>query len=351
MNKKSLLSTVLAVFVFSSGFSQQKIKQSIKRLVFLMLISVTSIDLSFAQEKPDMYFTDYASGNPVAKDPNISFFKGAYWMYYSVPGANNSGWSIGIAKSDDLINWKKVGAMTSGADYEKNGLCAPGALVRNDTLHLFYQTYGNGTNDAICHAYSIDGLNFTRDESNPIFSPSGDWTCGRAIDAEVVEFKGRYLLYFATRDKVYKIQKQGVAAAPLGTDFNSADWKQLVDSSIMAPQFLWEKNCVEGASCIKKGKYLYMFYAGAYNNEPQQIGVARSRDGINWERKSDEPFLANGEEGSWNSAESGHPDVFKDKKGKYWLFYQGNNTKDGKSWYLSNLRLKWGCGGWPKIKK
>ena len=51
-------------------------------------------------------------------------------------------------------------------------------------------------------------------------------------------------------------------------------------------------------------------YAGGYNNEPQQIGVAFSADGLSWERMSDQPFLANGKPGEWNLKESGHPSIF-----------------------------------------
>lgn len=84
-----------------------------------------------------------------------------------------------------------------------------------------------------------------------------------------------------------------------------------------------------------------MFYAGGYNNEPQQIGVAFSRDGLAWERMSDKPFLANGEPGKWNSSESGHPGVFVDPgDGATWLFYQGNDDH-GQSWYISRQRIEW----------
>ena len=85
---------------------------------------------------------------------------------------------------------------------------------------------------------------------------------------------------------------------------------------------------------------MYMFYAGGYNNEPQQVGVAESRDGIHWKRLSDEPFLKNGAPGSWNESESGHPHIFTDADGKTYLFYQGNNTK-GKNWYLSQRPVFW----------
>jgi predicted GH43/DUF377 family glycosyl hydrolase len=199
-------------------------------------------------------------------------------------------------------------------------------------------------NDAICHAYSSDGINFTRNSTNPIFHPSGDWNCGRAIDAEVVFFKGQYFLYYATRDKPYKIQLQGVAVAPASTNFERSDWKNLsINSSMLKPELPWEKDCIEGASVIQKHGKLYMFYAGAYNNAPQQIGLAVSKDGIHWQRASEQPFLANGKPGEWNSSESGHPHIFSNPHGADYLFFQGNNDQ-GKTWYLSNRKISWRKG-------
>lgn len=82
-----------------------------------------------------------------------------------------------------------------------------------------------------------------------------------------------------------------------------------------------------------------MFYAGAYNNEPQQIGCAVSTDGVHWKRLL-KTTSANGGKGSWNESESGHPGVFQDSDGKTYLFYQGNADK-GKSWYLSKVKIGW----------
>jgi hypothetical protein len=83
-----------------------------------------------------------------------------------------------------------------------------------------------------------------------------------------------------------------------------------------------------------------MFYAGAYNNYPQQIGLAKSSDGINWDRVTNEPFLKNGAPGEWNYSESGHPHLFKDEDGKTYLFFQGNND-NGKTWYISKIEIRW----------
>ena len=91
---------------------------------------------------------------------------------------------------------------------------------------------------------------------------------------------------------------------------------------------------------FRRGGRLFMFYAGAYNNAPQQIGLAASDDGVTWRRMSDQPFLPNGEPGSWNESESGHPFAFTDDDGQVTLFFQGNNDH-GKTWYLSSRKIGW----------
>lgn len=295
-----------------------------------------------------MYGDTSRTGIPFSKDPHVVNFKGRYLMYYSIPPrkeVEGSGWNIGIAESNDLTSWTKVGEITPApnTDYEKKGLCAPGALVRDGKVHLFYQTYGNGRNDAICHAVSHDGIHFERNETNPIFRTTGAWNCGRAIDAEVCEFNDQYFLYFATRDPDYKIQIMGVAVAPKETNFNREDWQQASDTPILYPQLTWEGMCVEGPSITIQDGRMYMFYAGAYNNWPQQIGVAVSDNGLTWERLFDEPFLPNGKPGEWNESESGHPHIFTDLDGRTYLFFQGNNDK-GKSWYISHKEVFWDKG-------
>ena len=313
-----------------------------KHLHFLLLAAcLLAGNLCHAYEF--IYGDDSRTGTLFAKDPIVVFHQGRYLMYYSIPPHKSSdweGWNIGIAESDDLKGWRRIGEITPGADYEAKGLCAPGALVRNDTIHLFYQTYGGGRTDAICHAWSTDGLTFERDPSNPIFRPTGAWNCGRAIDAEVVAFRGKYFLYFATRDPQFERQLLGVATAPLGTDFRRSDWTLALDAPILEPQLPWEGKCCEGATVIEYKKKLYMFYAANYHNCPQQIGLAVSNDGIHWQRCSDQPFLRNGLPGDWNESESGHPCVFRDRQGQTHLFYQGNNTH-GKHWLLTSVPLKW----------
>ena len=310
------------------------------------------------KELPRMYYADRVSGRPLSKDPAVVRFAGNYWLYYSIPpyrGKTNRGWTIGVATSDNLVDWTKAGELNNTGVAEQNGFTAPGAVVLNGKIHLFYQTYGNQEKDAICHAWSTDGLTFRRNPSNPIVRPTGDWNSGRAIDADVIPHGDQLLLYWATRDPTMKIQMQGVSAAPIDSDFSRQHWKQLNPAGpILAPQvptklddadldLAWEKKCIEAAAMARHEGRLYMFYAGGYNNDPQQIGVAVSDDGIHFKRLSDKPLLPNGPPGSWNSSESGHPFLFQDNDDKDYLFYQGNNSH-GRSWHLSVLPIEWKAG-------
>jgi predicted GH43/DUF377 family glycosyl hydrolase len=287
-----------------------------------------------------MIFTDTSRESAMAKDPAVVEFGGRFILYYTIK-PETDGLRIGIAEAADLDSWEKIGEIAPLSSCDENGLGAPGAIVLNGQIHLFYQTYGNGRKDAICHATSSDGINFIPNATNPVFSPTGDWNCGRAIDADVIEHEGQLLLYFSTRDPSYRVQMTGVAAAPLSSSFSRDDWTQLCDAPILQPELPWEKDCIEASAlCRHVDGRLYMFYGGAYNCEPQQIGCAVSSDGINWKRVSDKPVLPNGAAGEWNSSESGHPFVFEDADGTHHLFFQGS-PDGGKSYYLSRREIDW----------
>lgn len=299
-----------------------------------------------------MRYADTSRGRPFSKDPAVVHYGGRYLMYYSLPPYGDQrpgdGWGIGIAESHDLEEWRRVGEIAPEPDGpEARGICAPGALLRDGLVHLFYQTYGNGPRDAICHATSADGLRFTRHPGNPVFRPTGAWNCGRAIDADVVVAGDRLLLYWATRDPAFRIQMLGVSGAPLASDYGPDAWERLCDGPILRPELPWEEECIEAPAVIRRSGRYWMFYGGAYNNRPQQVGLAVSDDGISWRRVSEQPFLTNGAPGTWNACESGHPYVFEDPAGGVHLFFQGNADM-GRSWYLSRVPIAFGPAG-PRL--
>jgi len=298
-----------------------------------------------------MLFTDTRRADrPFAKDPDVVRINDSYFMYYS-NGPDASGrWAIGIAKSQDLFHWETVGEIAPEAGYEANGLVAGAALMLDGKVHLFYSTYGNGTNDAICHAWSEDGIHFIRDETNPIFSPTGDWNNGRAIDSDAIVFNDELLLVCATRDPSGSIQMLVGASAPLDSAYQRQDWTQTADKPLMQPELPWETRCIEAPTMLIRNETLHLFYGGGYNCNPQQLAVATSKDGLTWERMSNRPLVPQGLPGSWNASETGHPGVFTDEDGSQYVFHQGS-PNGGKTWCLSCLELSWDDEGFPVLTR
>lgn len=290
-----------------------------------------------------MLFTNDDREN-FAKDPAVVHFHGQYFLYYTVHyDGEGDRYGIAMATSADMENWVQQGELPQDTPCEAKGSAAPAAIVLDDRVHLFYQTYGNWRTDAICHAVSEDGLHFVKNPENPVYAPEASWCCGRAIDADVCVFNGRLYMYIATRDHEMQVQKIGGAWAELDSGFGKKAWTHLADQSLLAPEMRWEKTCIEAPATIVENGKIYMFYGGAYNCSPQQIGCAVSEDGVFFRRVSKEPLLPCGEAGSWNSSESGHPYAFRDDDGRAYLFYQGSADM-GKTWYLSRKEICFDAG-------
>ena len=291
-----------------------------------------------------MYGDSVRTQAPFAKDPTVIRMGERCLMYYSARGYENTSWHAAVAESRDLINWKRVGDLdiTDTKGEQIWGVIAPCAKVFDGTVHLFYQRYWKPAgNNNIWHAISSDGIHFTNSCDEPVFIPKAQWCANRSIDAEVYRVKDKMILMFATRDSAMEIQMLGMAEAPYGSDYGPDKWTLLTtEGPLMKPEYEWEGHCIEAPTVFERDGYYYLFYAGAYNHEHQQIGLAVSSDGYNFERINPEGlFYRSGPEGSWNYGESGHPGIFEDEDGSLWLFYQGKASPDA-DYFLSVCKVK-----------
>ena len=315
------------------------------------------VRIEFDQMPQLMRFGDTAQRDetrPFAKDPTVIRHNGRYLMYYSacydpenhpqkLPNGKKRYWWGAVAESTDLVNWKRIGDIEpTGAPEFTEACVAPCVKKIDGKIHMFFQgkAKGGNKNNAIWHATSEDGINFTLNGSEPVFRPDNKWALDRAIDAEVYRVGDKFILMYATRDPQGKIQMLGMASAPYGSSYGKETWTEItIDKPFFRPEREWEMSCIEAATVIERKGIWYMFYAGAYNHERQQIGVAWSADGINYTRLQDTPVLPHGPTGSWNAWESGHPGVFEDDDGNVYLFYQGKATLKG-DYQLSCLKVR-----------
>ncbi|MCW3136325.1 MAG: hypothetical protein N2V77_05240, partial [Canidatus Methanoxibalbensis ujae] len=67
----------------------------------------------------------------------------------------------------------------------------------------------------------------------------------------------------------------GKTTSPLLILATRGKWTQFnPEGPILKPELPWERRCIEAAAMARHDGRLHMFYAGGYNNESQQIGVA-----------------------------------------------------------------------------
>jgi len=105
-----------------------------------------------------------------------SVWANKYVMYYD--GTTGGDESLGLAVSNDGINWQgynggvaPVLAGTDGAGDWDIGYVSRATVMKegDDLYHMWYSAGVDRMNYGIGYASSVDGINWTRDASNPIF--------------------------------------------------------------------------------------------------------------------------------------------------------------------------------------
>jgi predicted GH43/DUF377 family glycosyl hydrolase len=91
------------------------------------------------------------------------------------------------------------------------------------------------------------------------------------------------------------------------------------------PYMSWDERGVADPYVIRGGEYYYMYFLGQDRAARQRIGVARSRDGIQWEKLRTNPILEVGEPGSFDENGLGEPAVWQ-ARGFYWMLYTGRGA-------------------------
>ena len=169
----------------------------------------------------------------------------------------------------------------------------PGVTFINDT---FYITY-NGTSDfnispvAIGLATSTDGYNFSKSESNPIFSADGNGFDAYSVEHGLLLYdNSTWYMYYSGRSLPPNQPGNAIGRAvsnvsPHGPWVRSEDVLLTVGSPME-----WDSETIGPEAILKIGTELIMYYwaANFWPGVPSQIGRATSTDGgLTWEKYND----------------------------------------------------------------
>ena len=131
-------------------------------------------------------------GNPCG----LVLFKNRYHLFFQCnPVSSRFGplhW--GHAVSDDLVSWEELPeALSPQEPYEDGYGCRSGSAIEADgKLWLFYNSVSKDNSETVSAAWSEDGINFTRLDTNPVISSPFESDNKKLRDPFVFRYGGSY---------------------------------------------------------------------------------------------------------------------------------------------------------------
>jgi len=95
------------------------------------------------------------------------------------------------------------------------------------------------------------------------------------------------------------------------------------------PYGSWDEYGVADPDVVRIEPYFYLFYLGQDRARRQRLGVARSTDGVRWEKLRANPVLELGDPGAFDENGLGEPAVWN-SHGFYWMLYTGRDTAENR---------------------
>lgn len=228
-------------------------------------------------------------------NPSIVVRHGTYYNFYS--GFDGKTWHTGLATSSNGLEWIRRGKVLSpdAATWEGSYIAANGtALLAGGEFLYWYQA--GGRQPSIGLATSIEGTRWTR-QPRPVLEPGprGSWDERGVADPCVIQQQGTYYMFYLGQDRARR-QRLGVARSADGKR-----WEKLRANPVLeiGEAGAFDENGLGEPAVWTSHGWHWMLYAGRDRAENRRLGLARSRDGVRWERVSRKPLFDGGQ--PWNS--------------------------------------------------
>ncbi|MCC7173723.1 MAG: hypothetical protein IT159_00885 [Bryobacterales bacterium] len=246
---------------------------------------------------------------------NPSVVKVSGTYYNLYSGFDGRTWRTGLASSADGLRWTKLGRVLSPGPAAWEG----GYIAANGhALAIggeFLYWYQAGSPPAIGLARSTDGRQWVK-QRQPVLrpGPQGSWDERGVADPYVIRAGGTYYMYYLGQDRARR-QRLGLARSPDGVR-----WQRLTTNPVLelgAPGAFDERGLGEPAVWSSHGRY-WMLYTGRDRQEYRRIGAAWSLDGVRWTRLAAETVFSGGE--AWNAKVVCDPTVLlEDNRIRVWF--------------------------------
>jgi predicted GH43/DUF377 family glycosyl hydrolase len=205
----------------------------------------------------------------------------AFYNFYS--GFDGRTWHTGLAVSADGVSWRKEGKILSPGPgtWEADEIAANGSALASETGILYY--YQAGRPVRIGMAQSANGHQWEKHGAAVLDTgPRGSWDEGGVADPYVIRASGAYYMFYLGVDRARR-QRLGVAISEDGIS-----WYKLRSNPILEAggYGAFDENGLGEPAVWAAHGYYWMLYTGRDRSEVRRIGLARSRDGVAWEKQS-----------------------------------------------------------------
>jgi len=231
--------------------------------------------------------------------------------------------SVALTESGDGIHWSVPEIVLPPATETgwEDDINRPVVVHHEDTYHMWYTGQANGKSK-IGYARSADGRNWTRQSRNPVLESTEPWEGVALMCPHVIwDKQGRTWQMWYSGGEQYEPNAIGYA-----TSRDGLHWTKYSKNPVItpAPRTEWEKERVTAAQIIRWKGWYYAFYIGFRDVDHAQIGLARSRDGIqDWIRHCDNPIVRPTQNG-WDADACYKPYAVL-VNGRWMLWYNGRN--------------------------
>ena len=217
-------------------------------------------------------------------------------------------------------DWKPDPAPAlSPGDWDSGDVLNPSVILRDGIYYNFYSGY-DGKVWRTGLATSSDGKHWRG--RSPILSPQPDTWEGNYIAANgsALFDGGRFLYWYVAGPR----QSPGVGRAE-SSDLRT--WSRQPAPVLAAgPRGSWDERGVADPVVLRLGGWLYMYYLGQDRARRQRLGLARSADGVRWQKLRANPVLAGGPDGAFDER-LGEPAIWQ-SHGRYWMLYTGRDNRE-----------------------
>jgi len=231
--------------------------------------------------------------------------------------------SLAVSTSADGINWShpEIVLSPNPATEWEDDINRPSVLFKDGIYHLWYTGQYKGKNSWIGYATSQDGKNFVRQSDKPVISPTEPWEKVAVMCPHVI---------WDEKEKVFKMWYSGGEqyepdAIGYATSNDGLHWNKRPQPVFTAdPSKEWEQYKVTACQIIKRKNDYLMFYIGFRDIDFAQIGMARSKNGVDkWERYKGNHIIAPTED-AWDASACYKPFAIQEKN-RWMLWYNGRN--------------------------